>query len=390
MKLAYVVPRYGGDVVGGAESAVRMLAERLVSTRGWDVEVLTTCARDSRTWANEFAPGTSVENGVTVRRFAAVSGRHRKYDKHAARLLHGSEPSAADQQAWLVAQGPVAPDVVEAAAASDADAVVFSPYLYAPIVSGVPRLGERAVLHPAAHDEPMLRLSVFKEVFESAGGLVFYTHGERQLVERRFDVVDHPQLVLGVGVDEPAVAPDARVLGLDAPYLLCVGRVDDNKGTTRLARAFAAYKDRHPGPLKLVFIGQVVDRPVAHPDIVVAGMVTEDVKWGAMAGAVALVQPSPYESFSLVLIEAWLAGVPALVNMECLATREHVWRSGGGLWFDSYAGFEVAVDRLVGDAPLRAALAERGGAYARSQFAWPVLLERYDRFLSSVVERARR
>jgi glycosyltransferase involved in cell wall biosynthesis len=387
MKLAYVVPRYGREVVGGAEMAVRMLAERLVAGLGWDVSVLTTCAVDSRTWADEYPPGETVEAGVRVRRFGSARGRDQRFDRWYRKVIDADAPSAADQERWLRLQGPVAPDVVDAAAASSADLVAFSPYLYAPIVRGVGAVGaERAVLHPAAHDEPALRLGLFDPVFHGVAGLVFYTHGERRLVARRFGVAERPQMVLGLGVDRGAAAG----WELDEPYLLCVGRVDDSKGCGLLGQAFASYKERRPGPLKLVFMGQVVDRPPKHPDIVVTGVMPEAVKWAAYEGALALVQPSPYESFSLVLIEGWLAGAPALVNAACLATREHCARSGGGLWFGSYGAFEVAVDRLAGDEGLRAELVARGRAYAEAQFTWPVLLERYAGFLHAVAGRAGR
>lgn len=396
MRVDFVVPRYGRDVVGGAEAAVRMLATRLASSPGWEVGVLTTCARDSRTWANEYAPGASVEDGVAVRRFRSTSGRDRRFDRIARTVLLGKDPTPAQQQEFLRLQGPVCPEVVDAAEASPADVVVFSPYLYDPIVRGIERVGGRAVLHPAAHDEPALNLSMYEPVFEGAAGLVFYTDGERHLVAERFGLAAKPQLVLGLGVDPPADRPDAAAarsaLGLSPgePYLVCVGRVDDNKGTSLLAQLFATYKARHPGPLKLVYLGQVVDRPPAHPDVVVAGPVPEPVKWGAYAGALAFVTPSPYESFSLVLIEAWLAGAPALVNRICVATSEHASRSGGGLPFGSYAEFEAALDRLVDDAGLRERLADRGRAYAEARFAWPVLLDRYGRFLTTASERVRR
>ena len=390
MKLDFVVPRYGKDVVGGAESAVRMLAERLVSSLGWEVGVLTTCARDSRTWADEYPAGETVEDGVVVNRFTSVAGRDPDFDRLAGKVLYVEEPPMADQLRLLELQGPFNPAVVDAAASSSADLVAFSPYLYYPTVHGVPRLKERAVVHPAAHDEQSLKMPLIRQVFTEAAALVFYTHGERHLVERRFGVGHVPQMVLGLGVEPPVSPPDPAVLGIDEPYLLCVGRVDESKGAGLLSRAFVTYKEQRPGPLKLVFVGQVVDRPPAHPDIVVLGQVPEDVKWGAYAGAAALVQPSPYESFSLVLIEGWLAGAPALVNAACLATREHVSRSGGGLWFDSYAAFEVAVDRLMGSERLRQRLSERGHAYSESQFTWPGILDRYALFLTSTSHRGGR
>lgn len=391
MKVAYVVPRYGTEVVGGAEYGARMLAERLVSQLGWEVEALTTCALDALTWADAYPPGEVELNGVRVRRFASAAGRDPGFETFSRLVL--ADPagaSPADQQRWIDLQGPVCPDVVVAAAEGDADVVVFYPYLYYPTVRGVPAVGDRAVMHPAAHDEAPLRLPLFGDVFAATRGLVFQTQGERRLAERLFPVASTPQIVMGLGIEpgegEPAAAAEATGLG-DRPYLLCLGRVDDGKGSALLARFFAAYKERHPGPLALVFAGPVVHAPPAHPDIVMAGPVDEPTKWGLLAQAQALVSPSPLEAFALVLLEAWNAGAPVLVNGACAATREHVQRSGGGLWFSGYGAFEVAVERLTGDPNLRARLVEHGRAHAGAHYSWPVIIDRYGRFLEDVAAR---
>lgn len=118
------------------------------------------------------------------------------------------------------------------------------------------------------------------------------------------------------------------------------------------------------------------------------GPVGESVKWGLLRGADALVSPSPFEAFSIVLVEAWTAGVPVLVNASCLATSEHVRRSGGGLSFAGYGQFEVAVERLTGDDRLCAALAGRGRDYVARNFTWPAIIDRYRAFLERAAERA--
>ena len=157
----------------------------------------------------------------------------------------------------------------------------------------------------------------------------------------------------------------------DVPYLVCLGRVDGHKGTSLLAAYFARYKERRPGPLRLVLAGPVVEAPPAHPDIDVVGPVSEAAKWDLLAGATALVSPSPWEAFSLVVAEAWSARTPVLVNAGCAATVEHCRRSGGGLRFDGYGEFEVAVDRLVADPDFGAGLGRRGRAYVDARFRWP-------------------
>jgi glycosyltransferase involved in cell wall biosynthesis len=408
VKIAYVTPRYGVEVFGGAEHAVRMVSERLIRVADIDVEILTTCADDTTTWANAYPPGPATVNGVAVRRFASQAGRAPGFDELSRRVLLGPPPSIEDQERWVMMQGPVNPDLVAAAEASDADVVTFTPYLYYPTLYGLPRCGRRGLLHPAAHDEPAIRLPIMRSLFESAPGVVFNMPSERRLTEQLFNVsgarqvvFNMPserrlteqlfnvsgarQLVLGWGVDSlPGdVERGRRALGLvdDRPYLACVGRVDASKGTSMLARFFDAYRARHRDPVALVFLGQVIDPPPVADGIVCPGIVSEQLKWDVLSGATALLQPSPYESFSFSLLEGWAAGLPALVNGACAATREHCQRSGGGLWFDGYGQFEVALELLCTEGPLRARLARRGQEYVERFYRWPSIIDRYANFL---------
>jgi glycosyltransferase involved in cell wall biosynthesis len=224
-------------------------------------------------------------------------------------------------------------------------------------------------------------------VFTAARALAFFSGVERALVRQRFPVEATPQAVIGLGVDggsgSEAAFRAASGVG-DRPYVLCLGRVDEGKGTTVLARFFSEYKARHPGDLALVLVGPVVSPPPAHEDIFVTGSVDEDAKWGALAGARLLVSPSPNESFSIVLMEAWLSGLPVVVNGRCPVTVDHSRRSGGGVWYDDYASFEAGLDRLTGDVRARAALAFAGRRYVEREYRWPVVIDRYARFLEAV------
>jgi glycosyltransferase involved in cell wall biosynthesis len=395
VKLGFVLPRFGIEVNRGAETAARMIAERLVQRDGWSAEVFTTCAIDSHTWRNELPPGTFDVNGVTVHRFAARTKDVDAFHRRSIELFRAPRSvSDADAYAWIDMQGPVCPEVVDAAAASDCPLVTFHPYLYWPTVHGVARMAERAVLHPATHDEAPIYFRPFRDVFVRPRALAFWTDEERDLAQRCFpETATHPQCVVGIGVDpgagDVAAARDAIGLG-DVPYVLCLGGVTEMKGTVALARFFEAYKRRHPGPLALVFAGPVADAPPPVDGALLVGAVDEATKWGLLRGATALVSPSAYESLSLVVLEAWAAGTPVLVNGLCPPTRGHCTRSGGGLWYDGFASFEVALHRLVTDAPLRDAMARAGRTYVDTFFRWDVVLDRYVRFLERVRQRAER
>ena len=391
MKITFVTVRYGPAVVGGAEQACRQLAEHLAAD-GVDVGVHTTCAVDAVTWADVLPAGRSVEAGVTVHRHRSTSGRDPHFDDRSRPVLSDPAHQApAAQERWLERQGPVCPAAVEGALADDADLVVATPYLYWPTVALAARVRPGGlVLHPAAHDEAPIRLPVFANVFGAAAGLAFYTDAERRLVERLFPpVAARSQLVIGVGVDavdavDAGAFRQAAGIG-ERPYLLCLGRVDDGKGTAVLGRFFAAYKRRRPGPLALVFAGPVVHPPDPHPDVIVTGPLDEADKWSALAGAAALVNPSANESFSIVLLEAWAVGRPVLVNVRCAATSEHVRRSHGGVAFGGYASFEAAVDRLLADEGAARTLGDAGRAYVEALFGWPAVTARYRRWLEGLV-----
>jgi glycosyltransferase involved in cell wall biosynthesis len=392
-KVAFVTPRYGPQIMGGAETAVRQLAEHLRVHTDWEPEVHTTCALDAITWSDVLEPGTSEVNGVSVHRHPSAHGRLPDfYGLDGTVRLAPRRATREQGKRWVDYNGPVSTELVEAVCASDAAVVSFSPYLYHPIVATIGKVGVPAVFHPAAHDEPALYLSVFRGTFGSADAFCFYTASERSLVERMYPVAERPQIVLGLGVGESEGAgrPGGELLGLgDRPYIVSVGRVDEHKGSKMLASYFATYKERRPGPLALALVGPVSVDLAPHPDIVVTGAVDEPDKWDIVHDALVAVSASALESFSLVVIEAWVEAIPVLVNGACGPTREHCQRSGGGLWFTSYQEFEAVLDRLVSDAGLRAELGGRGRDFVDDHFRWPVLVDRYDRFLTSVVERGR-
>lgn len=399
MRVAFVAPRYGDQIVGGAEAAMRLIAERLVSLLGWSVEALTTCASDYMTWDNDLPAGESELNGVRLRRFSVSDPRSVEFDILSERILPAPHrASLADSDRWIDLQGPRSPDLLDALASCEADVVSFSPYLYHPVAWGIPLVARRAIFHPAAHDEAPIYLPSFRETFEAAAGFVFNAAWERNFVQRVFNVAGRPQLTLGLGVEDPvsverldhfaAEHPDVAALQ-DRPYLCCVGRVDSGgKGTTHLVEMFGHYKAQHPGPLALVLVGPVVVEPPAHPEVIVLGQVSEALKWSLIDGAAALAAPSWFESLSMALMEGWARAKPAIVNGHCAATTEQTGLSGAGMTYLDQVGFDRAVSALLANADLRRELGEKGRLYIDSNFRWPRLIERWSDFAMHVASRA--
>jgi glycosyltransferase involved in cell wall biosynthesis len=395
MKVLYVVQRYGREVAGGAEAACREVAEQMAAA-GHEVHVLTSTAVDYTDWANHFPPVDSEIDGVHVHRLAVRETRDSIQFTPLNELvvLGDQDPTPVMQRRWMAAQGPrltALPAWLRRNAASF-DVIDFFTYLYHPTWVGLPIAAALAptILHPTAHDEPPFHLPLFDEVFGHATGFAFFTPEERDLLERRMRRSPLSEVV-GIGVDppaEPGVPQRFRErFGLgDRPYLLFLGRVDPGKGSDEVERFFRAYKERNPGPLALVIMGQAVTTPEEHEDVIVTGFVDEATKSDGLAGATIFVQPSYFESFSIALVEAWLHGVPALVQGHTDVLVGQARRSGGAIPYLGFAEFEAAVDLLLEDDELRSRLGEAGRRYAEAEYGWEPVLHRY----AELIDRVRR
>ena len=293
-------------------------------------------------------------------------------------------------------QGPYVPEIVPwlLSRATEYDVVVFFTFLYYTTWAGLPvaaALGP-TVLHPTAHDEPSLQLNIFRILFRHPAAFACSTEEERSLLGERFGV-RQPSAVIGVGVDLQPPDDGGRAFraayGLgDRPYLVFLGRVDPSKGSVELLEFFAAYKNSAPGPLALVVIGDPVRPLQDHPDVIRTGFVSETLKESALSGSLALVQPSYFESFSMVLTETWAHAKPVLVQGHCDVLVGQCRRSGGGIPYRGYAEFGAAVDLLREDPALRRRLGQAGRLHVEERYAWDSVLDRYEELLESVCQPA--
>lgn len=396
MRVAFVVQRYGAEIGGGSEAACRMFAEQMAG-RGHRVDVLTSCARRYTDWADEYPFGESELNGVTVRRFSVSRLRTDQSFGELNRIIHQHRRPLpiSLQERWLREQGPDLPSMAPWLRRNRwrYDVVVVVTYLYPTAVAGLRAAAGDVptVFMPTAHLELYLGLTLFDTAFALADGFAFLTPEEAALVDGRFGLRDRPSEVVGIGLDPvetPDPTPFRREHGLgDDPYLLCLGRLDPAKGAHIAAMMFEQYKRRHPGRLKLVFTGDRVTSVPERDDVVMTGYVSELDKHRALAGAVALVHPSFFESFSIVLTESWAHGVPAIVNAGCDVLAGQVTRARGGLSYRTYAEFEAAVEELVARADLRATLGENGRRYVAEMYQWDAVLDRFESLIARSVDR---
>jgi glycosyltransferase involved in cell wall biosynthesis len=396
MKILYTVQRYGSQIVGGSEAACRHFSEELVR-RGHEVEVMTSCAQSYIDWADEYEPGTENINGVLVHRFPVVERRTDALFSsfHNHMMSHPASSPLSEQQRWARLMGPqlLGQRSWLLSNAAKFDVAIFMTYLYSTTTAGLPTLANRlpTILQPTAHDEPPIYVSIFKSIFRQPDAFLFFTPEERAIVERIFQITTAGNTV-GIGIDQgalPGVGDRFRQLYSlgKSPYLLYVGRIDPSKGVQELLNFFIEFKKRESSDLVLVLAGDAQMEIPNHPDIRLTGFLDEQGKRDALAGSLALVQSSYFESFSIVLCESWIQNRPALVQGKCEVLRGQAMRSGGAIPYEGFAEFEESVKFLLSNPALANRMGVSGNEYVKQNYGWETVMNGVEKTLELAQQR---
>jgi glycosyltransferase involved in cell wall biosynthesis len=381
--LAFVTPWYGPAATGGAEAECRATAQALAA-RGIRVEILTTCARDHASeWADHHPEGLTEEDGLPVRRFKVRPRDPERYVRLHWRLQLGGALTSFEEEDFV--RESINSNDLYAYLAAERERYwyAFIPYCFGTTWEGALAAPDRSLLIPCLHDEPFAHLRWTRRVLRAVRAVCCHVPAERALAERVCEEHAGNAVIVGEGVDTGVRGDPARFrakYGIREPFLLYAGRKAPEKNTPLLVEYYARYRFTHPQtPLKLVLIGsgglRVPER--LGRDVLDLGFVPMPDKHDAYAAALALCQPSRLESFSIVMMEAWLAETPVLVHAGCAVTRDHCLASNGGLYFGEYFEFVEAVDLLLRDSGLRRRLGASGRVYVLGNYTWDRVTAQY-------------
>lgn len=390
-RIALVNQRYGLEVNGGSEYYTRLIAERL--TDNYQVDVITTKAVDYTTWENHYEADEEDINGVHVLRFPVADTRAKDFNEYNGSYLAKAGAGQLDEKAeqvWFEKQGPLCPKAVEYIEShkDDYDVFIFVTYLYYLTVMGMPKVAEKAVFIPTAHEEPFIHFKTFESIFTKPKAYVFLTDEEKDLVQNLFHTQNIPCRVMGTGVDIPC-EPDEKAFrenfGIEGDYLIYVGRIDEGKNCPMMFKYFEEYKKRNPqSELKLVLMGKPVCDIPKHRDIMSLGFVSEEDKFSGISGAKALILPSKFESLSISVLEAMSLNVPVIVNGECEVLKGHCVKSNGGLYYNSYFEFEGIVNYIFSHDSEYSVMRKNARQYIDDNYRWEVIMRNFRELIENL------
>jgi glycosyltransferase involved in cell wall biosynthesis len=413
LRIAFIVQRYGAEILGGSEYHCRLIAERLVPKH--HVEVLTTCATDYITWNNDLPEGTDRIRGVTVRRFANARTRDIHAFNRYSEWIFTNQHTRDDEMEWVRQQGPWCPALLEYLERNHQqfDVLIFFTYLYAPTLLGVRIAPHKSILVPTAHDEPAIHLDIYKELFSLPAGLAYNTEVERRFLTTHFSIRAVEEEIIGCGVDLPGLQPQNRTDDdaddedtlaeeaspsfrphlahrgamfrrrhrLHGPFALYGGRIDAGKGCEELVEYFSTYV-QEGGDASLVLMGVKLMPLPEEPFIRFAGRLSDQERLQALEAATVVVVPSPYESLSLLALESFAVGTPILANARSEVLVDHCHKSNAGLYYADRDEFTECLRLLLADPHLRESMGQNGRTYVRQNYRWDVILGKYDTMFS--------
>ena len=204
-------------------------------------------------------------------------------------------------------------------------------------------------------------------VLRDAAAVLFTSEEERRLARESFGLYRCKEVVVNYGTAAPANVENARAAFFNAfpnlrgqRFLLFLGRLHEKKGCDLLIEAFAKIRNSSE-PIHLVMAG-----PCAQPDylrhlqrlatasnclISFPGMLTGDVKWGALSAAEAFILPSHQENFGIAIAEALACGTPVLISNKVNIWREINADGAGYVENDDLAGVATLLDRWLATPP---------------------------------------
>ena len=413
-KIAFVVIKYGAEVNGGGEVHCRMLAERL--TQHYDVEVLTSDIINfeaSKNSENTYPIGDEIINDVTVKRFSSRNKNSDDFHKYRGKAKWGGKIRrqlyklgvlkyiANCVPLWNMFRGAeirlqacsagYSSDLLEYIRLHEQDykALIFITYYFPHTQIGGLIAPHKSIVIPTAHNEKPLFYSNLTYLFTKVKHVAFNTNAEENMCEDIFGSHISEHSIVGVGV-ELASSDKWDIVkqkySLPDSYILYLGRVTSRK-INSLLEDFVSYKKRTKSDVKLVLVGGI-DKNIStdmHPDIIFTGFVSEEEKSSIIENATIFVNPSQYESLSLLLIEGMSKGIPILVNGKCEVLKEHCLLSDGAAhYYMSKEDFFKKLDILLSDNKLREVMGEKGKIYVEKNYSWNKIIPQFINIIEEI------
>ena len=174
-----------------------------------------------------------------------------------------------------------------------------------------------------------------------------------------------------------------RFHNINYKYIIYIGRIDEGKGILDLINYFKNWKINNNSEVKLILAGTGMNKYNSEIDIIFTGFINEKEKQFLIQNSILVINPSPMESFSILVMEAWMNEKAVLVNSKSETLKNHCLRSNAGLYFNDSESFEKCLNFILSNTPLLQKMGTNGKRYVEINYSPDIILEKFNHLFST-------
>ena len=382
-KIIIVTPWFG-EFAGGAEVLSKTLAIEF-NRRGIETLVFTTCCKSPYAdwWHDDYDEGEYEVYGLKTFRFS-VNNTKTEYEDALGHFIHHKDKMTPKRYENFFVAGINSDNLVKAMKSylDDGYEVIAMPYYQGLTHSLVNAYPHKISITPCFHDEEPFYWESIEKLLHNSKHIFYNAHEEKELTIQHYGQKIGKKMVesvvAGVGVELKKVSKIDISLKLPDKYFVYMGRKEEGKNVHLLIKWFATFQKQYNSTIKLVFIGggdaSLIPDDNCFLDL---GFVTEEEKQYIVTNALSLINLSTNESFSIVIMEAWLLKTPVIVHGNCKVTKGHCLRANAGLYPENEDEFIECLRYMEQNPNNAKQLGTNGKEYVETNFSNDTVLEKY-------------
>ena len=380
-KILIVTSLFTGKSFGGTDRHTYELSKTLSSQ--YEITICTTTGSDYITWRGDYQEGESKIDNFKILRFKTEKYRNiKKFNRLYTNLIKKKYISKEEGVNFINQQGPVVNKLLKYIEnnAGNFDIILFIGYMYFPIINSISLVKEKAVLIPALHDEAVAYFPIYKNILTDEISYAFNTIEELELFKKIFKFTPKKNNIIGINISQNDEVDDInRFNNINYKYFIYIGRIDEGKGILEIINFFKNWKSKYHSEVKLILAGTGVNKYCTDDDIIFTGFINEREKQFLIQNSILVINPSAMESFSIVIMEAWMNEKAVLVNSKSETLKNHCLRSNAGLFFYDSESFEKTVNFVYCNTKLLNQMGSNGKRYVEMNYSPTIILEKFNR-----------
>ena len=384
-KILILTSLFTGKSLGGTDRHTLELS-KILSTE-YDITICTTNSSDYITWKGDYREGESQIDNIKILRFKIEKQRNiKKFNRLYTNLIKKKYISKEEGINFITQQGPVVNKLIKYIEQNSVyyDIILFIGYMYFPTINSIPFVKEKTVIVPALHDEPVAYFPIYKDILTDDITYAFNTIEELDLFNKIFHFIPKKNSIVGINISNNIKENELnRFHNINYKYIIYIGRIDEGKGILDLINYFKSWKINNNSEVKLILAGIGMNKYNSEIDIIFTGFINEKEKQFLIQNSILVINPSPMESFSIVVMEAWMNEKAVLVNSKSETLKNHCLRSNAGLYFNDSESFEKCLNFILSNTPLLQKMGTNGKRYVEINYSPDIILEKFNHLFSA-------